>query len=113
MKISKFFNFLKNSEASASQWPFDQAKNVAALTTHRVVHEKYPVLSVTHYNDDDSWAFTCGTTTETEDAMFVSMESIVSIDPTLRSIADLAPGWSAYRDSIGGSWNRVKDEDVD
>ena len=44
------------------RWPFDQAPNVAALTTRQVLERNFPILIVTHYADDDSWAFVCGTT---------------------------------------------------
>lgn len=92
-----------------TNWKFDQAKNVAAVTTKRVVKEKYPILMVVHYADDDSWAFTCGTTNKSEDLMLVSMAQIVALDPTLMSIADLPPGWSAVRKSVNSKWIRTKD----
>ena len=92
-------------------WEFDQERNVAAITTRQVVHDDLPILNVAHYEDDHSWAFTCGTTGKSEDLMVVGMGQIVDMDPTLHSIADLPPGWSAYRESVNGEWNRVKDED--
>ena len=89
-------------------WPFDQDKNVAALTTRQVLREGHPILRVVHYADDDSWAFTCGTTTDPNDSLVVSMKRIVELDPTLLSIADLPPGWGAWRDVTGPSWSRYK-----
>ncbi|WP_025562625.1 hypothetical protein [Psychromonas sp. SP041] len=91
-------------------WLFDQARNVATVTTKQVMYENLPVLSVVHYEDDDSWAFTCGTTNESDDLMLVSMEQVVDTDPTLSSIADLPPGWSAYRESVNHKWVRSIDE---
>jgi hypothetical protein len=87
-------------------WPFDQGPNVAALTTRQVLQEGLPVLRVIHYFDDDSWAFVCGTTNVTEDLRVIAMEEALASDPTLRSIADLPPGWTAWRDSVGGTWHR-------
>ncbi|MGH9968902.1 MAG: hypothetical protein ACREBG_14035 [Pyrinomonadaceae bacterium] len=49
------------SETEAD-WPFDQAPNVAAITTRQVIESGSPILLVTHYEDDHSWAFLCGTT---------------------------------------------------
>lgn len=91
-------------------WPFDQAKNVATITTKQVVKESFPILMVVHYEEDDSWAFTCGTTNKSEDLMVVGMGEAVNLDTTLYSIADLPPGWSATRESINSEWVRTKDE---
>jgi hypothetical protein len=42
--------------------PFDQAPKMAAITTRQVINDGLPVLRVTHFLDDNSWAFLCGTT---------------------------------------------------
>ncbi len=91
-----------------SDWPFDQAKNVAALTTQNVLGEGLPVLRVVHYSDDHSWAFTCGTPDDVDDGRVVGMGCIVGKDPTLKEIADLPPGWGASREQIGGAWLRYE-----
>jgi hypothetical protein len=94
-------------------WPFDQGKNVAAITTRQVLREGYPILRVVHYSDDHSWAFTCGTTSDPNDALVVSMKSIVELDPTVLSIADLLPGWGASREAVGSPWERYQLDDPD
>jgi hypothetical protein len=93
-----------------NRWPFDQAPNVAAITTRQVIEQKLPILSVTHYSDDDSWGFVCGTTDATEDGRVIAMSEALEIDPSLREIADLPPGWTARRERIGSMWQRVYDE---
>ena len=89
-----------------ADWPFDQGPRVAALTTIGVLKQGLPILNVVHYSDDHSWAFTCGTTNATEDGRLIAMEEALKIDPTLRTIADLPPGWRAWRDYVGGEWSR-------
>ena len=89
-----------------ANWPFDQAPNVAAITTRQVIEQRFPILCVTHYSDDDSWGFVCGTTDTTEDGRVISMSEALEIDPTLREIADLPPGWTARRQKVGGLWQR-------
>ncbi len=91
-------------------WPFDQAENVAALTSKNVLEEGYPILRVIHYLDDHSWAFTCGTTSKSEDGRVISMGEAVKLDPTITEIADLPPGWGASRETIGGFWKRYEIE---
>jgi hypothetical protein len=38
-------------------WAFDQGPEVAAITTGQVLDGGLPILRVTHYSDDHSWAF--------------------------------------------------------
>lgn len=109
--LSLFFALtLPVSGEDLVDWPFDQSGDVAALTTNQVINEGLPILLAIHYADDHSWAFTCGTTNKSSDVMLVSMHQIVSRDPSLYSIADLPPGWSATRESVDSEWVRVKDE---
>jgi len=91
-------------------WLFDQAPNVAAITSTHITKDACPVLLVTHYEDDHSWSFQSGLAVTMEESQLVGMGEIVRRDPTLVEIADLPPGWSAERDAIGGKWRRYKDE---
>ena len=92
------------------EWPFDQEPNVAALTTRQVLELNYPVLVVTHYEDDHSWAFVCGTTDDVDDGKLICMSEVLLIDETLRAIADLPPGWSARRKDKDSEWIRTEDD---
>ncbi len=94
-----------------SNWPFDQARDCAALTTVNVIERNLPILQVTHYTDDHSWAFLRGTTNEASDARVIGMEEALELDPSLAEIADLPPGWSAWREAIGEPWHRARSED--
>ena len=91
-------------------WSFDQAPNVAAITTRQVL-EGLPVLLVVHYTDDHSWAFTCGTTDETSDGRVMCMAEALRLDKSLAEVADLPPGWGAWREKIGGAWQRYRTQD--
>lgn len=101
-----------SNSMSPNDWPFDQAPNVAAITTRFVLEDKFPILRVTHYSDDHDWAFVCGTTNVTEDGRVISMGEALKIDPTLREIADLPPGWSAWRTKVGAPWKRAFDPEM-
>src|SRR4051794_29600310 len=89
-------------------WPFDQARDVAATTTRQVLSDGLPILRVTHYSDDHAWAFVCGTTDDKTDGRVIAMEEALKIDPTLSDIADLPPGWTAWRKELGGAWHRFE-----
>lgn len=96
---------------TTKDWPFDQAPNVAAITTRQVIEDGLPILSVVHYADDHSWAFVCGTSNATEDGRVISMGTALKIDETLATIADLPPGHCAYRMAVGEPWVRRLNED--
>ena len=93
-------------------WPFDQGKDVAALTTRQVMKDGLPILHAVHYSDDHSWAFTCGTTDDPDDGMIVCMDHIVDLDPTICTIADLSPGWVAVRTAVGEPWEYYQDDEM-
>ena len=86
-------------------WPFDQSPNVAAITTRQVL-EGRAILHVVHYEDDQSWAFTCGTTSDEADGRVISMEQAVQLDSTIKEVSDLPPGWRAWRSAVGDRWQR-------
>jgi hypothetical protein len=87
-------------------WPFDQAKDVAAITTRRVIEDGLPILVVVHYADDHSWAFLCGITNEDAEGRVIGMGEALALDPTLGEIGDLKLGWEASRKAVGGEWIR-------
>jgi len=95
---------------ASERWPFDQAPNVAAITSIHITKDGCPILLVTHYEDDHSWSFQSGKPLIMADAQVVGMGEIIRLDATLFEIADLPPGWSANRETVGGEWHRYKDE---
>jgi hypothetical protein len=97
---------------ATNEWPFDQAPNVASITTRFVLDDGLPVVLVIHYSDDHSWAFLCGTSGEAKDGRVISMKSALNRDPTLAEVADLPPGWKATREDIGEPWHRVYDPEM-
>ena len=65
-------------------WPFDQAPDVAAITTRQVLDDGLGILNVTHYSDDQSGAFVCGTTDEESDGRVICMREAMEMDPTIQ-----------------------------
>lgn len=94
-----------------TNWVFDQAQNVAAITTRGVLEDGLPVLTVVHYLDDHAWAFLCGTTDCEADGRVVAMREALMRDPTLVTIADLEPGWIATRSQVGAEWQRSMNDE--
>lgn len=87
------------------EWPFQDADNTAAFTTTRVVHDKYPVLLVTH-DEDGAWQILCGTTNSPKDALIVCLGCSFDRDRSIGELADLPLGWKARRESKDSPWKR-------
>jgi hypothetical protein len=90
-------------------WKFDQAPDVACITCRNVILG-HPVLAVTHYEDDHSWAFLDGQPVDMSEALLVAMSEVVSRHPDVDEIADLPPGWSASRVAIGDAWLKTQND---
>ncbi|BCT91250.1 hypothetical protein LYSHEL_02740 [Lysobacter helvus] len=86
-------------------WYFDQTPDTAALVSKSVVYDGHPILFVAHDEDDHGWQFLDGADPPS-DVVVVEMSHPVDMDPSLLDLADLPPGWCAWRDSIDGPWTR-------
>lgn len=93
-----------------AEWPFDQTPNTAAITVRSIL-EGAPVLYVSHDADDDGWQFLDGRPSDVDEGRVIGMHEVLSIDPSLRSIADLPPGWIAWRKSPADGWVREPHRD--
>ena len=90
-----------------TDWPFKAPKNTAAITTTQIMHNGHIVLVVVH-DENDEWQFLDGYEVRTENAIVVSLGSIVRRDNSLVSLADLGAGWQAWRDDACSPWERGK-----
>ncbi len=88
------------------EWPFDQPQNCAVITVKSIVRGGKPILYVALDDEDDDWQFLDGGDAQEENAMVVSLSSMVERDPSLRELADLPPGWSAKRKAPSDPWQR-------
>ncbi|MEC5126759.1 hypothetical protein VSU19_08365 [Verrucomicrobiales bacterium BCK34] len=94
-------------------WPFDQPRNCATVTTKFVIENNRPVTFVSHDEDDHGWQFHSDDEATMDDAMLVSLESIVALDRSLLDVADLQPGWIASRSSANAEWIRRENIETD
>jgi hypothetical protein len=87
-------------------WPFDQPRNCAAVTLRSIVFDGAPILHVTHDADDHGWQFLGREDADAARAAVVSLSEIVKVDPSVLAVADVPPGWHAWRHSKGSPWQR-------
>jgi hypothetical protein len=90
-----------------SPWPFEDRKDTAVFTSKAILNGSDWIYYVTHDSDDGAWQFhPYGGLTPEQDAVVVSLGSIVDMDSSILALADLPRGWHAWRESRSATWNR-------
>ncbi len=92
-------------------WPFDQPRNCATFTTTHVMRDGHDITYVFHNADDHGWQFHWAGEKDLADSMVVCLSEIVDHDPSVLEVADLPPGWRAWRERRGAEWHRAKNEE--
>lgn len=88
------------------EWPFDQPRNCATMTSRKVIQGGEAITHAFHDESDHGWHFYSSSGAGMLDAMIVTLENIVKGDGSVREIADLPPGWMAVRTGPGAPWVR-------
>ena len=89
-------------------WPFDQPPNCVAITLQAIAFEGAPILHVSHDEDDHGWQFLGLEDADVEQGTVLSLANIVKLDPSVLEVADLPPGWHAWRQSPSSPWQRER-----
>ena len=90
-------------------WPFQDPPDVAVLTTKAVLAGGW-IFQVSRDDDDGMWQFHTPEGNEElseDDGRLVSLYSIWKADPSVAGVADLAPGWIAWREALDMPWRRT------
>lgn len=66
------------------------------------------IIYAFHHEDDHGWEFHYAGEKSVADMMVVSLQEIVERDPSVLEIADIPPGWKAWRERLGAPWHRTK-----
>ena len=111
-KCSRAIVALQPNLSDEKSWPFHEGRNRATFTTRPVTQDAHPILIVTRDLDGD-WQFLCGTTNRPKDGQIVSLGSMLDRDPTIAAVADLQPGWRAFRDHSAAAWRREPIENAE
>jgi len=89
-------------------WPFDQPRNCAVFTIRQILDGSESILHVTHDLDDEGWQFLGSGDAKTADCKIVGFEEILSKDASLYELADMPPGWHAWRKSVNEPWVKAE-----
>jgi hypothetical protein len=89
-------------------WPFRDAENTAVFTSKRIVDGRDWIHYVTHDAEDGAWQFhPYGGPTPVDEAAVIGLRTVLSLDDSLRELADLPCGWHAWRQSESSAWTRA------
>lgn len=88
---------------------FYESKKLGVFTTQNILDKKEPVRYVIHDEEGD-WFFLENEDVDNDDIQIISLEQIVTLDPTLNSIYHLQYGWEAYRASTDSEWTETESE---
>lgn len=95
----------------SGEWPFDEPKNLAVITTKSIMREGKPVLYVFH-TEEEEWSFMDGEPPKVENGMVVGLSTMMQHDSSLLELANLPPGWVAWRESRNAVWKREQYEEA-
>jgi hypothetical protein len=91
--------------STTQPWPYEIPPNTACLTVRDVMTAKRPILRV-HRDTDGGWQFLPGIKVTEQDALTVGLGEIFKLDNSIASVADMAPGSDAVRESQYSPWRR-------
>lgn len=94
------------SEQFADSWPFSDPPRAAVFTSKKIFEHNGWIQRVTHDEDDGAWQFHPEGGTAESEAQVVSLKTIAYLDPSILSLADLPPGWCAWRTTKQDHWKR-------
>jgi hypothetical protein len=83
--------------------------NGLVITTRQVMEHGWPILLVTHDDQEPrGWQFVNGRgdTDDPTTGIPVHVEHVIERDPTVEELADLPPGWRAWRATESDAWIR-------
>lgn len=95
-------------EELTDPWPFSDPPRVAVFTSKKIFDHNGWIQRVTHNEDDGAWQFHPEGGTAESEAQVVSLKTIAYVDPSILSLADLPPGWCAWRSTRDGQWRRER-----
>jgi len=94
-------------------WPFQDLPAVPVFTDKWVIDGSTWIQYASHDLEDGAWQFH-GAGRETADevhARMITLERLLLLDPSLATLADLPPGWRAWRPTRESLWHRAPQGD--
>ena len=91
----------------AGDWPFpDDPPNVAVITTRGVIDGTEWIALASLDEEEGDWQFVGPRGPRIDEAIVVALRRVFERDPSIAELADLPPGWKAWRDGPEAPWQR-------
>jgi hypothetical protein len=74
----------------------------AVITTKYVIYENSKIVYV--INTEDGWQFLGQEDVEENDALVVTLNTIIQLDPTITRVLNLNKGQQAFRNELSNDW---------
>lgn len=89
-----------------------QPSDTAVFTTAFVLDDKKPITYVSRELEDGAWLFFSDDEFDDFEAVvrLLGFHEIMELDPTLRELKDMKPGYFATRRSKRGTWKIEKEK---
>jgi len=91
------------SQSAITDWPFQETKNLAVITTRRITSTNAPILYVFH-DEEGEWQFLDGEENDATSAVVIGLYTLTQIDPSLLCLAELPMEWEAWRETKDATW---------
>jgi len=92
-------------------WPFSVPENTTAFALQDILEKKAPILLVFHDAEGD-WQFLDGREDpDAYGAVVGCLRHFYDLDPSIGELADLPPGWQAWREAPDQPWQREETPD--
>jgi Domain of unknown function (DUF4262) len=102
----KDFWAANNPDSSLYNWKFRDQPHTRIYTTKRVMKGEDLITRVFHDAEDGAWQFHGPPESKKEDIAIVCFHHIIDKDATINQLADLQPGWCAWREDASSPWIR-------
>ena len=89
-----------------TDWPFVDPPDRLAISVRQVTDKQEPIVYAFYSNLDREWQFLGPSKPEPDDLVPICLGHVLELDPTIGEIADMGPGWKAFRDSAHAPWQR-------
>lgn len=87
-----------------TQWPFEEHESAAVVVDSRVLQRSGWIQTVLRDAAEGGWQFLGPSPGEPPDLVVLELRDIVDGDPTVAAVAELPPGWYAWRAAPGAAW---------
>ena len=89
-------------------WPFADPPNLAVITLRAIMQGATWIAYVSRDEEDDGWQFHGPEDSDVDDATVVALHRVLALDPSIAELADLPPGWQAWRAAPDAPWQRAR-----